>query len=233
VARIHDHRLLHRDIKPANLFLSAHEDVLVGDLGMAALWDTNGLAPAAGSLPTMAPEVAQVGVPGQIVPSPKTYGVRSEVYSLGASLFWMLAGVEPVAGGATSFEIAWSSPRIDLWEVAPHVSRGIRNVVNRSLAVDPLQRYASPSDLDAALGSLSAPSRRWIRLSAHPGHEACFEGTKGVGRIVVCAIPTGRGTQLQVVATRPDSNRRVQRAERNVPRSRMAAGLRAAFRDCG
>jgi len=232
VARIHDHNLLHCDIKPENLFLDERGDVLVGDLGLAQLMDQNGMVHAAGSIPTMAPEVAQVNAPGQAPPSPYTYSVRSDGYSLGATLFWMLAGNQPVPGVKSHGDV-WAAPQPDLWKVAPHVPQGLRNIVNIAINRDPSGRYATPSALDAALGGRTLPARQWTRVAAHPGHVQCFEGVKGGSRLGVCAIPTGNRTQIDIRVHHVGTHRAVRNVGRTVPSAGLAAALRGTFRLCG
>lgn len=232
VARIHDQMLLHRDIKPENLFLDDRRDVLVGDLGLAQLRDNNGLADAAGSIPTMAPEVAQVGVPGQHPATTRTYRVESDVYSIFATLFWMLAGAPPIPGAATVSD-AWSAPRPDLWDEAPHVPQGLRDIVNRSIDGDPNSRYASAADLDSALGGRALPARVWTRIRPHTGHEQCFTGAKGSSNIEICSLPNQTHSRLAIVARHAISKREIVKAQRTVTRSRLPAGLRSAFHACG
>lgn len=231
VARIHDQKLLHRDLKPENLFIDGRHDVLVGDLGLAQLQDENGLADAAGSIPTMAPEIARIGAPGQNPTTARVYSIAADVYSLGATLFWMLAGAQPVPG-TSSYDDIWRASQPDLWEVAPHVPQGLRDIVNRSIAREPVKRYASAAGFDSALGGWSPPPRLWTRVKPHPGHEQCFSGTKGASLLAVCAIPTGVRTQLNIVAYHSASGRAVTKARRTVPRSGLSAGLRSAFHAC-
>jgi serine/threonine protein kinase len=231
VARIHDQKLLHRDIKPENLFLDDRQDLLVGDLGLAQLQDSNGLADAAGSVPTMAPEVARIGAPGQTPKTARVYSSVADVYSLGATLFWMLAGTQPVPG-ASSYGDVWSAPQPDIWDVAPHLPQGLRDIVNKSIARDPADRYPSAAALDSVLGGRSLPAREWTRVKPHTGREQCFVGTKGSSCIEVCAIPTGVRTQVRIAARRSTSQRSVTAAERTVPRSGLPAGLRSAFSAC-
>lgn len=233
VARLHDHSLLHCDIKPENLFLNERQDALVGDLGLAQLQDQAGMVVACGSWPTMAPEVARVGVPGQLVPTSRTYSVRSDVYSLGATLFWMLAGVQPLPGVTSNADV-WNAAQPDLWAVAPHVPQGLRDIVNTAIARDPEDRYATPADLDAALGGRTLPVREWTRVVAHAGHEQCFVGDKkGASQLQVCAIPTGRMTQVQIVVSHSGTGRAVNKASRNSSRGGLPAALRSAFNACG
>ena len=81
-ARAHDERLLHRDIKPHNLFLTASGEVQLGDFGIAVLMDVNGEGPPLGTPITCAPDVL----------AGSNTSVRSEVYSLGATLYALLSG---------------------------------------------------------------------------------------------------------------------------------------------
>ncbi|MBP2455161.1 protein kinase domain-containing protein [Mycolicibacterium lutetiense] len=216
VARIHDQKLLHRDIKPENLFIDSRQDLLVGDLGLAQLQDENGLADAAGSIPTMAPEVARIGAPGHNPRTARVYGIAADVYSLGATLFWMLAGAQPVPA-ASSYGDIWKASQPDLWNVAPHVPQGLRDIINKSIARDPVKRYASAAGFDSALGGWSPPPRHWTRIKSHPGHEQCFSGTKGTSILEVCAIPTGVRTQLIIVACHSASRRAVTKASCRLP----------------
>jgi eukaryotic-like serine/threonine-protein kinase len=94
VARIHDKNLLHNDIKPANLFLDEHDNVMVGDLGFSCFRDTTGHGDVNGTPATVAPEVARVAV---TIPPAEHHlhqptSIASDVYSLGSTLYWMLAG---------------------------------------------------------------------------------------------------------------------------------------------
>lgn len=231
VSRVHDQRLLHRDIKPENLFIDRHQSILVGDLGLAQLQDASGLADAAGSIPTLAPEVARIGTRGQNPTTVRVYSIAADVYSLGATLFWMLSGTQPVPG-ASSFGDVWEARQPDVWEVAPHVSRGLRDIVNKSIARDPADRYRSADALDSALGGRSQPAREWTQVQPHPGHAQCFIGTKGSSCIEVCAIPTNVRTQLDVVARHSASRRAVKTAQRTVSKSGLSSALRSSFHSC-
>lgn len=229
VSRIHDLRLLHNDIKPANLFLDADDNVLVGDLGLSCRWDTNGNGHPAGSVETMAPEVARA--------NPTT--IRTDVYSLGATLYQLLAGhplnpeLEPAeAAGATPQQIwamvAAHTPR-PLGDVAPHVPQGLRQIVMRAVDPDPANRYAAPADLGAAIGSRTRLPRVWTRDSPCPGHTTCFTGIRpGAATFKVCAVPTGNGARQVVQAHRVPAGTRIKTpAWREVTPAKLSQELRA------
>jgi eukaryotic-like serine/threonine-protein kinase len=165
-ARIHDRGLLHNDIKPANLFLAANDEAMIGDLGIATLRDASGHGGFGGTPNTMAPEVAVVGatLPPAAWPSRHPTSIASDVYSLGATLYWLLAGQPPhqdPTGLIETMRAVTSGPPPDLLDVAPHVPQGVRDIVQKAMARDPADRYGGPAALDAALGSRSHQTRTW------------------------------------------------------------------------
>jgi eukaryotic-like serine/threonine-protein kinase len=93
IARAHDVSLVHNDIKPANLFLNANRECLVGDFGLASLVPTPPLIGVArgATAETAAPEVAA----GWVTSAPPA-SFQTDVYSLAATAYWLLAGHPPV-----------------------------------------------------------------------------------------------------------------------------------------
>ena len=89
----HRHGVVHRDIKPENILLTADGDTLVADFGIArALGGEDGLTQtgmAIGTPAYMSPEQAS---------GEKAIDARTDVYSLGAVLYEMLAGEPPYTG---------------------------------------------------------------------------------------------------------------------------------------
>lgn len=147
VETAHRAGILHRDIKPAN--------ILVSDYGRPALTDF-GIA----SAPTGNAEAESVGMSVPWSP-PETFGVnpvstvRSDVYSLGATLFTLLTGRSP-------FEVpGQSNSNVDLirriqQNRAPRVGRAdvsesLERVLAMSLARDPTLRHASAMEFARAL----------------------------------------------------------------------------------
>jgi len=237
IARIHDVGLLHNDIKPDNLFLNEHYNVLVGDLGVACIRDTHtGKGHFAGTAETMAPEVAAIGatLPQAAWQGQRPTSLGSDVYSLGATLYWLLAGTPPFTvpgNGIATMQAVAAGPPPRTRDVAPHVPQALADRVERAMARNPADRYPSAAALDAALGNMPTVIRHWNRVVTHAGHTACFLGTGHGSDLNVCAVPTGTRTQHRIEIRHVASGRRVSpwplvATQRELPRA-----LRSVFRD--
>lgn len=231
IARAHDAALVHNDIKPANLFLGAKGQCLVGDFGLAStLLPPPMVGVAHGASPeTAAPEVCAGWATGMPPASRET-----DVYSLGATAFWLLAGEPPVdLSGITSidakFTAAATQTRKKLRDVAPHVPLAVAAVIDKALSVDAVDRYSTVNELSAALGSRSARPRRWLRTDEHPGHLGCWRGTeKGKADHVVC-LEQGSTLKQCTVTGRYDNGKRIPNATRSSPLRNAAQAVRATI----
>ena len=237
LARIHDLGLLHNDIKPENIFLGDDNQALVGDLGLACLRDTNGMGHFAGTLTTVAPEVALVGaaVPSSQWPSARPTSVASDIYSLAATFYMLVAGrpihAFPSNDMVANFSIVANETPTDIRDVAPHVPKGLGATIMRALSKDPVNRPESASALDAGIGSRPRQRRSWVRVAPHPGHTSCFQGVRGGSKIEVCAIPTGTGTQHRIVCQHQVSGRKAANPTNVSRASALPRALRVVLRD--
>src|SRR5207248_6670919 len=136
----HDHHLIHRDMKPSNLLLSEQGQVKVVDFGLARQFSSRLTDPRAllGTLDFMAPEqsIDPSGVDG-----------RSDIYGLGATLFWLLTGQCPYPQAKSVAEalrtIQRDAPyRLKDW--MPDVPEELDALVGRMLDRDPANRPAVP-----------------------------------------------------------------------------------------
>lgn len=133
--------LIHRDIKPGNiLFSDAHTAKLV-DFGLAVVMDD--AAKVTGEI---------WGTPYYIAPEKLDNQVedfRSDIYSLGGTLFHALAGRPPYEAETASMVALkqLKSQPVSLQSFAPHVSSETAYVINRMLAKDREDRYGSYREL--------------------------------------------------------------------------------------
>jgi len=141
----HNAGIVHRDVKPDNILLTPDGAAKLADLGIArqtGLTDS-GLTQAGSTLGTpnyIAPE--------QVRGEPNIDG-RADIYSLGATLYHMLTGASPYAGG-TSAEVMskhLTQPVPDIRKAAPRVSLRTNAFIKKAMAKNRANRYTSAKEL--------------------------------------------------------------------------------------
>jgi eukaryotic-like serine/threonine-protein kinase len=140
----HAQGVVHRDLKPSNVIIGDHGETVVVDWGVAeALHARDAVSAGAvvGTPAFMAPEQAR----GDPVDE------RADVYALGALVYYVLAGRAPYSGESPSHTLAQvrasAPPR--LGQVAPGVPADLAAIVDRAMARELEDRYATARDLAA------------------------------------------------------------------------------------
>ena len=141
--------ILHRDIKPSNCFLDRDGRVLVGDFGlsMTTLTRDEQTVALAGSI---------MGTPGFASPEQLRGGsldVRSDIYSVGATLYYLLAGRTPFEDPNIHSLITrvTTEPAPPLTGLRADIPARLASVIMKCLAKQPADRYASYAALAKAL----------------------------------------------------------------------------------
>ncbi|MGD8240737.1 MAG: serine/threonine-protein kinase [Armatimonadota bacterium] len=165
--------IIHRDIKPENVLIDPEGRIRIADLG---------LAKEEGVMEPM-PSDTSLGTPDYMSPeqvnNSEAVDYRSDIYSLGATLFHMLCGKAPYTG-RSAYEVmvkhvsaSLPSPR----RYAPDLPDELCDVMRKMMAQDPSDRYQSYEELLNDLRALLAGQP----VAAHQFDKESLLGRNGVG----------------------------------------------------
>jgi tRNA A-37 threonylcarbamoyl transferase component Bud32 len=148
-----EHNLLHRDVKPANILFSARGEAMLADLGLAKTsrdssdvgMTQSGMA--CGTPLYFSPEQAK-GV--------RKLDIRSDIYSLGITLYHLIAGAPPFTGDSpfVVFQKHVNEPLPPFTKVDPPVPDSVFKLLDKMTAKNPNDRYANSEELLHALEDL-------------------------------------------------------------------------------
>ena len=188
--------VVHRDIKPSNIIITSAGRAKLVDMGLARRFERggdDGLTQSGMTLGTfdyISPEQAR---------DPRDVDVRSDLYSLGCTMFQMLTGRPPFPGGTVLQKLIQHQEELpaDVRTLNPQVPVELANIIVKLMAKDRDRRYQAPlhlvRDLLAVAGSIGL-STSGSQLAAWPA-----EGTRHAWeRHLVWLVPAA--TLLAVVS---------------------------------
>jgi serine/threonine protein kinase len=137
---LHRHHIIYRDLKPENLLMTSSDKLRLVDFGAARLWK-----------PGATRDTIPLGTPG--FAPPEQYGTaqsdaRSDLYSVGALMHYLLSGEDPRE------RAPWSFP--PLREMAQDVPPHLADAVARALRTEPARRFQTADDMRRALSGAGA-----------------------------------------------------------------------------
>jgi response regulator RpfG family c-di-GMP phosphodiesterase len=190
----HAKHVIHRDIKPSNLLLASpsggraqgEEDagmlrVKLVDFGLAREFSSELTAPGTllGSIDFMAPEQSL---------DPSAVGKESDIYGLGATLFWLLTGEGPypfIQHVGQALRYLQQNPPRRLRELLPTIPEPLDDLVAQMLHRDPANRPSSPRAVMQALAPFFQRSSRIVPVVGRQ-EEAGDPSQGGSGARILC-----------------------------------------------
>jgi eukaryotic-like serine/threonine-protein kinase len=192
----HQHGVVHRDIKPENLLLTGDGNTLVADFGIARALD-------AGAESKLTETGIVVGTPAYMSPEQgmgdRELDARTDVYSLGAVLYEMLAGTTPFTGPTAQAIMArrLTERPPSLQSVRESVPEEIDRAVAKALSRTPADRFASAAEFGAALAAgrtaeaATAPTRTVAHAATRPLKRAPLTFALGIGFLLGLGVLFG------------------------------------------
>ncbi|MBU6361523.1 MAG: SUMF1/EgtB/PvdO family nonheme iron enzyme [Chloroflexi bacterium] len=154
----HSRGIVHRDLKPANILFAAEGQALLADFGLAkdvqATLMLSSTGVVMGTPAYMSPE--QIRAQSTAPPDG-----RSDLYSLGVTLFYALTGRLPYEADTVfgMMEAHLRAPVPDICRLNPALPKPLQAVFEKVMAKDPAQRYATARALNEALQTVTQPAQ--------------------------------------------------------------------------
>jgi serine/threonine protein kinase len=223
----HEQGLVHRDIKPGNLLLDRSGVIKILDLGLARFFNEES------DILTREHNEVVLGTADYLAPEQAldSHAVdhRADLYSLGMTFYYLLAGKSPLGEGTVAQKLIWHQCRQPppLREERPEVPAGLAAVVAKMMAKEPEQRFQNGAELLEALSPWLPVDA--LRLSPPTGarsseftlpKEECTVDSTAASSTTVADVPVARETGKQ--ASISDTQRR--RAWQMGRRIALAAG---------
>jgi CheY-like chemotaxis protein len=198
--------MIHRDIKPHNLMLAGGETIKILDFGLARFVEEVE-PPAAKTTFTRQPNPSglfqttadlRLGTADYLAPEaiadPHAADIRSDIYSLGCTLYRLVSGQVPCPVEEVNAKLAChrSGAVRPLAEICSDVPAELSQVVERMLATDPAERFQIPYEAAAALAAASARRPRVLVVDDEPAMLQVASRVLGAQGYAVSCAENGR-----------------------------------------
>jgi len=196
-------KIIHRDIKPGNVLVNRRGVALLLDMGLARFINDHTDQLTVKYDDKIVLGTADYVAPEQVANS-HSVDIRADIYGLGATLYFLLAGHPPFPTGTVSQKLLWHRTKepTAIRSIRPEVSDGLAAVLTKMMAKDPKARYQTPAQVVAALEEFLSESVQLPTLEEMPQlSSAAMEGSEVEPQTAeVTASETARTTSAAVTA---------------------------------
>ncbi len=228
----HKRGMVHRDIKPENIFITSDGETKVLDFGIARIDEVAAL----GASSTQSG--SSLGTPAFMPPEQArgeraAVDARTDLWSLGASLFFMVSGqfVHDVETVSAMLVQTMTRQARSLGSAAPHVPREVVEVVDRALAFQPEDRWPSAAAFREALREAARGAGIFVppRPSAAgyvpppPPPRSAFASASATGAHHAMLARPGSSPEFTETRISPDTPPSVEEADFAPPRASRRA----------
>jgi serine/threonine protein kinase len=151
----HERGMVHRDVKPANLLRTKDRSLIkILDMGLARLHASDDRQQSVGELTHSG---VVMGTPDYMAPEQAidshSVDIRADIYSLGCTLYFLLAGQPPFPESSLTQKLLWHQQKDPepVRKLRQDLPAGLETVLTTMMAKNPDERYQSPGDVARAL----------------------------------------------------------------------------------
>jgi serine/threonine protein kinase/sugar lactone lactonase YvrE len=218
--------ILHRDIKPSNLKLGSGNQIVLLDFGLAK--------GTVGDLTSVATSRSLLGYTPHFAPLEQIQGTgtdpRSDLYALGATLYYLLTGLTPTDAVTRATAIIGDMPDpLDPPTPLPNdgtnsqLAKDISNLIMRAMALNPKKRPSSATEMREDLRSIRAAHADGVQLAEQVGHQQLPPTVRGSAEKLIPTLKTPANMlpgPLPQIHNRPVNGSRATMHEKSLPSAR-------------
>ncbi|MDB5310959.1 MAG: serine/threonine protein kinase [Gemmataceae bacterium] len=144
--------IIHRDVKPGNVLIDRRGLARILDLGLARFFRDHTDQLTIKYDDKIVLGTADYVAPEQVANS-HSVDIRADVYALGATFYFLLAGHPPFPTGTVSQKLLWHRTKepTPIQQIRPEIPDGLAAIVARMMVKDPKARYQTPAQVAAEL----------------------------------------------------------------------------------
>ncbi len=151
--------LIHRDVKPGNVLIDRKGVARILDMGLARFINDH-----ADQLTMKYDDKIVLGTADYVAPeqvaNSHSVDIRADVYGLGATFYFLLAGHPPFPTGTVSQKLLWHRTKdpTPIRQICPDVPEGLAVIIGKMMAKDPKARYQTPAQVATELAAFLSNS---------------------------------------------------------------------------